>query len=116
MSICLTESCGSESLLTCTSGITSTLVDLADDGTRPVAAAALINTNWFSGPSYLSKPQQDQTTQTDNFELVHPDTDQEIRPEVTTFSTKVTESLLGSHRFSEVLHLEVIDTSRVQPN
>lgn len=71
----------------------------ADHGTRPVAAAVLKSTNWFSGPSFLSKPQQEHATQTDNFELVHSGVDQEIRPEVTTISTKVTESLLGSHRF-----------------
>lgn len=70
-----------------------------DHGTRPVTATALKDTNWFSRPLFMSNPQLDGATQTDNFVLVHPVMDQEIRPEVTTFVTKVTGSLLGSHRF-----------------
>ncbi|XP_075315887.1 uncharacterized protein LOC142375626 [Odontesthes bonariensis] len=73
----------------------------ADHGTRPLAATDLKGTNWFSGPSFLSKPQQENTALNDNFELIHPDQDQEIRPEVTAISTKVTlvPNVLGAQRF-----------------
>lgn len=60
----------------------------ADHGTRPLSAAALRATNWFSGPSMLVKSQPDSIAQT-IFDLVQPDTDEEIRPEVTTLSTNV---------------------------
>lgn len=71
----------------------------ADHGTRPVAAENLKCTNWFSGPAFLSRPRQENDTPVDNFELIHPDQDQEIRPEVTVFSTKVSKGLLGTQRF-----------------
>ncbi|XP_051239353.1 uncharacterized protein LOC127353832 [Dicentrarchus labrax] len=73
----------------------------ADHGTRPLAATDLKSTNWFSGPSFLSRPQQENTAPIDNFELIHPDQDREIRPEVTAISTKVTlvPDVLGAQRF-----------------
>ncbi len=64
-----------------------------------MAAAVLRGTNWFSGPSFLSKFKQESTMQANDFELVHPDLDQEIRLQVTILATKVTASLLGSLRF-----------------
>lgn len=80
----------------------STEQNPADHGTRPLAAADLKSTNWFSGPSFLSRSQQRNTAPVDNFELIHPDQDQEIRPEVTAINTKVSVAskyLLGAQRF-----------------
>ena len=69
----------------------------ADHGTRPVPAALLKHTNWFSGPAFLTRPKTEETVQLKAFELVEPDT--EIRPQVGTFTTKATEDQLGSYRF-----------------
>lgn len=66
-----------------------------DHGTRPLTAAFVKTTNWFSGPSLLVKQQHAHTAQTCS-ELVQPDADQEVCPEVTTQSTK---SILGANRF-----------------
>lgn len=45
----------------------------ADHGTRPTAAGTLKSTNWFTGPAFLTKAQQDLGVQPDVFELVHPE-------------------------------------------
>ncbi|XP_073449004.1 uncharacterized protein [Aquarana catesbeiana] len=71
----------------------------ADHGTRPVLAAALKHTNWFSGPSFLTRSEIEETTQFETFELVEPDNDKEVRAQVTAFSTITTRGNLGAHRF-----------------
>ncbi|XP_039885710.1 uncharacterized protein LOC120732292 [Simochromis diagramma] len=71
----------------------------ADHGTRPTTAAALKGTNWFTGPSFLLGPSKRLLPQSDDFELIHPEVDPEVRPEVTTFSSMVKESSLGAQRF-----------------
>ncbi|XP_072321671.1 uncharacterized protein [Eucyclogobius newberryi] len=70
----------------------------ADHGTRPVNAAALKDTNWFSGPALLVKPFDNHSTQA-SFDLVQPNADMEIRPVVTTMSTNVKKDKLGAIRF-----------------
>ena len=68
----------------------------ADHGTRSVPAAVLKDTNWLTGPSFLSR---DTSSQPETFELIHPDADVDIRPQqVTAFTTNASESELGSHR------------------
>ncbi|XP_056400351.1 uncharacterized protein LOC130294492 [Hyla sarda] len=71
----------------------------ADHGTRLVPAAALKQTNWFVGPSFLRKPETKETTQVETFELIEPDQDKEVRPQVTVCRTIVTRDSLGAHRF-----------------
>ncbi|XP_071368507.1 uncharacterized protein [Centroberyx affinis] len=71
----------------------------ADHGTRPVPAALLKDTNWFSGPAILRKHDRNAPSQPESFEIVEPDSDAEVRPLIATFATKASEMSLGSHRF-----------------
>ncbi len=71
----------------------------ADIGTRFMPANTLPHTNWFSGPEFLQQPFLGETTKDESFELIEPEKDQEIRPQVATLVTNVTEQSLGSHRF-----------------
>lgn len=41
----------------------------------------------------------DEFAQSEIFDLLHPETDVEVRPQVSTYATKATGGLLGSHRF-----------------
>ncbi|XP_067373333.1 uncharacterized protein [Channa argus] len=71
----------------------------ADHGTRPVPVSLLCSTSWLTGPDFLKKVSEDAPPQPDSFELVEPASDVEIRPLITTFTTKVGTTQLGSHRF-----------------
>lgn len=71
----------------------------ADHGTRPVPAALLRDTNWFSGPSFLENDERVALTPPEFFELVEPDGDADVRPLIATFATGASERQLGSHRF-----------------
>lgn len=71
----------------------------ADHGTRPIPAAYLASSSWLIGPQFLCQPNTRQEDEAESFELVQPDTDKDIRPEVTSLATKVTEQSLGSKRF-----------------
>lgn len=71
----------------------------ADHGTRFIPAAHLQHMSWLSGPEFLRQPDADVSVEVESFELVEPSKDEEIRPQVTTLVTRVTEQLLGSHRF-----------------
>nr|XP_055029189.1 uncharacterized protein LOC129418268 [Misgurnus anguillicaudatus] len=73
----------------------------ADIATRPIAALLLPQTYWFTGPPFLTEelPQCSTTADTDVFELIEPEHDSEIRPEVNIYATKAIIEPLGSHRF-----------------
>lgn len=77
-----------------------TVQNPADLVTRSIGASQLNNTIWFTGPSFLYEPPQAQ--QHEVFELVNPETDAEVRPWVTSFSTQVEEGLFSDRfqRFS----------------
>lgn len=67
----------------------------ADHGTRSVPANMLKETNWFKGPSFLSR---DSCPQPEMYELVEPDADVDIRAQqVTAFTTKACKGELSSH-------------------
>ncbi|XP_076144361.1 uncharacterized protein LOC143126351 [Alosa pseudoharengus] len=68
----------------------------ADHGTRSVPAAMLKDTIWLKGPAFLSR---DTCSQPETFELIDPDADIDIRPQVKAFITKASDGELGSHRF-----------------
>ncbi|XP_040208534.1 uncharacterized protein LOC120940042 [Rana temporaria] len=61
----------------------------ADIATRSVSAVVLTQTNWFSGPKFLSDQSSTNSKEDINFHLVDPDTDPEIRPEVITLSSNI---------------------------
>lgn len=71
----------------------------ADHATRSVAAGTLKDTNWLSGPRFLSKPKQNVPDIT--FDLVDPGSDPDIRPLVSTLSTATASKQLGSQRFTK---------------
>lgn len=71
----------------------------ADHATRPMSPAQLSLTNWFSGPTFLRQLDALEDNVVESFQLVNPDLDVEIRPQVTTLTTKVTNQPLGTHRF-----------------
>ncbi len=58
----------------------------ADLGTRFIPATTLPHTNWFSCPEFLQQPFLGETAKDEPFELVEPEKDQEIRPQVAHWS------------------------------
>ena len=71
----------------------------ADQGTRSVPAAHLVASSWLLGPPFLSQLSPSQEDEAESFKLVQPDSDKDIRPQVTCLATKVTEQSLGATRF-----------------
>ncbi|XP_061675487.1 uncharacterized protein LOC133500603 [Syngnathoides biaculeatus] len=69
----------------------------ADLATRAVPASWLTDTMWFTGPEFLHKPHQPETPR--SFELVDPEEDVDVRPQLTTLATSLRESELASERF-----------------
>ncbi|XP_061684073.1 uncharacterized protein LOC133505126 [Syngnathoides biaculeatus] len=52
---------------------------------------------WFTGPEFLHKPHQPETPR--SFELVDPEEDVDVRPQLTTLATSLRENELTSERF-----------------
>lgn len=73
----------------------------ADHATRPIPAGLLGETSWFRGPAFLKQTEtrEMEGKAVKNFDLVEPETDAEIRPQVTVLSTKIEGEHLGSQRF-----------------
>ena len=72
----------------------------ADVATRPILASSLETSHWLTGPEHLL--QKTQPDREETFSLEDPDSDKEVKPEVTSMRTFITEGLeqqLGSHRF-----------------
>lgn len=69
----------------------------ADLATRSVPASQLTDTMWFTGPDFLRKPRQPELCE--SFQLVEPEMDKDIRPQLTSFATHVSECRLTSERF-----------------
>ena len=55
----------------------------------------LKDTNWFKGPAFLAKD----TSPPEEFELIDPEADADVRPQIQAFITKTFEGELGSNRF-----------------
>ncbi|XP_054870215.1 uncharacterized protein LOC118471342 [Amphiprion ocellaris] len=71
----------------------------ADHAMRSVAASQLKDTNWLSGPRFLSMPG---TTNSENsYELVDPSSDPDVQPLVSTLATATTSKQLGSQQFTK---------------
>ncbi|KAK0139185.1 hypothetical protein N1851_024265 [Merluccius polli] len=69
----------------------------ADLATRSVPASQLTSSMWFTGPEFLHKPLLAETQET--FKLVDPETDADVRPQLTTLATCISECKLTSGRF-----------------
>lgn len=82
--------------------------NLADHASRSLPAFCLAQTSWFTGPSFLRQPPAEKTQMSETFELIEPEKDSEIRPEVQTCATKLEEPALTSdcfQRFSTFTYL-----------
>ncbi|XP_060772289.1 uncharacterized protein LOC132883105 [Neoarius graeffei] len=79
----------------------------ADLATRSVPAARLKDTTWLTGPSFLTRSEQS-TYSADNFDLVNPDEDADVRPEVTALSTTAEEHHLDTQRFERFSTLKAL--------
>lgn len=71
----------------------------ADHASRSVPASQLAHTTWFTGPNFLRQPSPPDKDTTQAFELVNPESDVEIRPEVSTFLTQGKNKGLTTTRF-----------------
>lgn len=70
----------------------------ADHATRALPAEQLSTSTWLSGPAFLTKSEIGQS-QAESFDLVDPETDNELRHEVTTCVTTLAKDVLSSARF-----------------
>ncbi|XP_037305223.2 uncharacterized protein LOC119194863 [Pungitius pungitius] len=56
-----------------------------------------MNTMWFTGPEFLHKPPKPDIDK--SFELVDPESDVDVRPQLTTLATHISEGKLTTERF-----------------
>nr|XP_055046841.1 uncharacterized protein LOC129432444 [Misgurnus anguillicaudatus] len=61
----------------------------ADHASRSVSAENLMNSTWLTGPAFLYKSVEHETTPSTTIDLVDPESDAEIRPEVSVCATEV---------------------------
>ncbi|XP_035808144.2 uncharacterized protein LOC118470918 [Amphiprion ocellaris] len=73
----------------------------ADHATRFTSAAQLQHSNWLSGPAFMYSNKTAETPEASPFDLIEPEADDEIRPEVVTLATKVSEPLLNSQHLEQ---------------
>lgn len=78
-----------------------TALNPADQATRFIPAAELKNSNWFTGPKFLYSEKLIHSHKDEPFTLIEPGNDKEIRPEIKTLTTSVTESHLSVGRFEK---------------
>ena len=72
----------------------------ADLASRPSSASNLKTSNWFEGPAFLKQnPESSKEEVNQEFDLVEPAADSEVRPEPSVFKTALQPHGLGSHRF-----------------
>ncbi|KAI2649143.1 Protocadherin-like wing polarity protein stan [Labeo rohita] len=77
----------------------STEKNPADHATRLAPANLLQHTSWLSGPPFLSQVQAEEILDKQDFALINPEADDEIRPDVVTLLTKTSQKQLSCHRF-----------------
>lgn len=70
----------------------------ADHASRSVPASHLAQTTWFTGPTSLFKP-SNTPEPVRSFDLVEPELDVEIRPQVRSYATQLQERSLSTERF-----------------
>lgn len=70
----------------------------ADHASRSVPASHLPETTWFTGPNFLYKTFYEPEP-VKSFNLIKPDMDVEIRPEVRSYATQLKEKGLSSEHF-----------------
>lgn len=68
----------------------------ADLATRSVAASQLMDTSWFKGPDFLHEPSKPDMHE--QFDLIEPEKDANVRMEVTILATRIEAKLLTPER------------------
>ncbi|KAI3367313.1 hypothetical protein L3Q82_008361 [Scortum barcoo] len=71
----------------------------ADIGSRTVTPALLSNTTWLKGPAFLHDASSHSSELQETYNLIDPDTDSEVRPQVVTSLTHVTRDVVHPRRF-----------------
>ncbi|XP_059837241.1 uncharacterized protein LOC132400293 [Hypanus sabinus] len=71
----------------------------ADHASRSLPASRLAQTTWLTGPPFLHQPLSERTQMNEIFELIEPERDSEIRPQIQTGATNLTESIRTNERF-----------------
>ncbi|XP_025760446.1 uncharacterized protein LOC112845098 [Oreochromis niloticus] len=71
----------------------------ADVGSRTVASALLSSTPWLKGPAFLCDASGHPSELQETYNLVDPDIDAEVRPQVTTRLTHVAKGVVRPQRF-----------------
>lgn len=71
----------------------------ADHASRSLPPSCLSQTSWFTGPSFLRQPSAEKAQASETFQLIEPEKDTEVRPQVQTCATSVVEAILTSDRF-----------------
>ncbi|XP_061769872.1 uncharacterized protein LOC133560876 [Nerophis ophidion] len=71
----------------------------ADHASRSLPVSSLGQTSWFIGPAFLRKTSAKMTQTSERFELIGPDNDSEIRPQVQTCATYLERQILNPDRF-----------------
>ncbi|XP_039534522.1 uncharacterized protein LOC120483523 [Pimephales promelas] len=71
----------------------------ADHASRSLPASGLVQTSWFTGPSFLYQPHAEKIKTSETFQLIEPEKDSEIRPQVQSCATNLEEPELTSDRF-----------------
>ncbi|KAK7892056.1 hypothetical protein WMY93_024019 [Mugilogobius chulae] len=71
----------------------------ADHASRSVPASHLTQTTWFTGPAFLYKSNPEPENAECTYELVNPETDADIRPEVSSYLTQTQGKGLTATRF-----------------
>ncbi|XP_053367622.1 uncharacterized protein LOC128541295 [Clarias gariepinus] len=81
----------------------------ADHGTRFISPELLNQTSWFTGPEFLHKDgSNNDTIHTEIYNLVEPDTDVEVRSQVSALVTKASEKEFDSQRFTRFSNWKVL--------
>ncbi|XP_024118967.1 uncharacterized protein LOC112140289 [Oryzias melastigma] len=78
----------------------------ADHISRFLPPSQLTQTNWFCGPAFLQKTVDEEIHTSEGFELIQPESDTEIRPEVKTYSTHLKTNYLNPDRFQRFSSLQ----------
>ena len=71
----------------------------ADHASRSLPVSYLTQSSWFTGPSFLHQPSAETTQTSETFELIDPENDSEIQPQVRTYTTHLEEPGLNTDRF-----------------
>lgn len=72
----------------------------ADLATKSVSASQLVDTVLFKSPDFLNKPPEPETHEL--FELIEPEMDVEVRPQVTALATQIKARRLTSEHFESI--------------